>query len=98
MLPDKFTTEIIEIVLRSGKRRKYPNNSEPAPAKHGRKDNLTKDDIPTIKEAVLDAMEARANIEVGRDRQTICSSGRQVTLSSNYTRSHHGREMSSTAN
>ena len=53
MLPDQSATEIIEIMLKSGKKGKHPRYSESAPAKHGRKENLTKENIPTIVEAVL---------------------------------------------
>ena len=54
VLPDQSATEIIEIMPKSGKKGKHPRYSESAPAKHGRKENLTKDNIPTIVEAILD--------------------------------------------
>ena len=53
--------------------------SECAPAKRGRRENLTKDDIPAIVEAVLNAVEARGNTNPGGERPVSRSRGRQVT-------------------
>ena len=82
-----------------GKKGKCSNNiNESAPAKHGRKENLTKDDIPTIVEAILNAMAARANPEPGSNHQANCSRGCLVTHRRNDTGSHHAKETSTTAN
>ena len=76
MVLNQSAIEIIEIMLRSGKKGKRPNySSESALAKSGRKENLTKDDIPTIVEAILNAMEACANPEPGSECLAIRSSG-----------------------
>ena len=93
---------------RLGKKGKHPNNtSKPAPAKHSRKENLTKDDISTIMEAVLDTMEACANPEPRSEHQTTHSSGCQVTCknvdnhathSQDNTRSHYLRERNTVNN
>ena len=99
VLPDQSAIEIIEIILRSGKKGKRLNNiSESVPAKHGRKENLTEDDIPTIVEAVLDTTGAHANPEPGSECPAICNIIRRVTCRSNDTRSHHARETSSISN
>ena len=79
---------------RSGRKGKHPNKgSKYAPAKRGKKENLTKDDIPTIVEAVLNAMEARGNTNCGSEPTATRSSGRQVTRGSDNTGLHHARRQ-----
>ena len=68
------------------------------PLQAWKKENLTKDDIYTIVEAVLDVMEAYANPELESDLQTIPSSGCQITNRSDDIRFHHVRETKSIAN
>ena len=65
------------------------------PAKRGRRENLTKDDIPAIVEAVLNAVDARGNTNPGDERPATRSRGRQVTGGSDNTGSRHARETSS---
>ena len=69
--------------------------SECAPAKRGRRENLTKDDIPAIVEAVLNAVEARGNTNPGGECPVARSGGHQVTGGSDNTGSHHTRETNS---
>ena len=65
---------------RSRRKGKHPNEgSEPAPAKRGRRENLTKDEIPAIVEAVLNAVEARGNTNPAVERPVTHSRGRQAT-------------------
>ena len=60
----------------SGRKGKRPNEgSECAPAKHGRRENLTKDDITAIVEAVLNAVEARGNINPRGERPSCPQRG-----------------------
>ena len=60
MPPVLLDQSSIEMMLRSGNKGKRPNNiSESALAKHSRKENLTKDDIPTIVEAILKCHEVK---------------------------------------
>ena len=81
---------------RSRRKGKCPNKgSECAPAERGRKENLTKDDIPTIVEAVLNAVEARGNTNPGGEHPVACSRKHQVTGGSDNTGSHHARETNS---
>ena len=99
LLDQSATENIIEIMPQPGRKGKCPNDgSDYALAKRGRKENLTKDDIPTIVEAVLDAMGACANTDRRSERPATCSSRRQVTHRSDNTGSHHARETSSIAN
>ena len=81
---------------RSGRKGQRPNEgSEYAPAKQGRKENLTKDDIPTIVEAVLNSLEAHGNTNRGSERPATRSSRCQITRGSDDKGSHHARETSS---
>ena len=99
LLDQSATENIIEIMPQPGRKGKRPNDgSKYAPAKRGRKENLTKDDIPTIMEAILDAMEACANTDRRSERPATRSSRCQVTRRSDNTGSHHARETSSIAN
>ena len=83
-------------ILRSGRKGKRSNEgSECAPAKRGRRENLTKDDIPAIVEAVLNAVEARGNTNSRVERPVTRSRGRQVTGGSENNGSCYAREASS---
>ena len=99
VLLDQSVIENIEIMPWSGRKGNYPNDgSKYAPAKRGRKENLTKDNIPTIVEAFFNTMEAGGNTNRGSECSATCSSGHQVTHRSNNTGSHHARKTSSIAN
>ena len=94
LLEQSAIKNIIEIMSRSGRKGKLPNNgSKYAPAKCRRKDNLTKDDILTIVEAILNAMDASDNTNHRSERPATRSSGHQVTCGSYATGSHHAREI-----
>ena len=81
---------------RSGRKGKRPNEgSECAPAKRGRRQNLTKDDIAVIIEVVLNAMEACGNTNPGVEHPVTRSRGCQVTSGSENNGSRHARETSS---
>ena len=81
---------------RSWRKGKCPNEgSERPPNKRGRRDNLTKDDIPAIVEAVLNAVEAHGNTNPGVECPVTCSRGRQATDGSDNTGPRHVRETSS---
>ena len=80
---------------RSERKGKCPNEgSKYAPAKHDRNENLTKHDILTIVEAVLNTMEAGGNTNHGSKCPATHSSRHQVTHGSNDTGSHHARKTS----
>ena len=81
---------------RTGRKGKCPNKSEEyAPTKRDRKENLTKDDFPTIVEAVFNAMEDRGNTNRRSECPATCSRGRRVTSRRDDTGSRHARETSS---
>ena len=77
-------------MLRPGKNGKCPNNaSKSAFAKHRRAENLTKDSIPTIMDAILNAIKTCANPEPGSECQTTHCSGHQVTCRNANTHTIH---------
>ena len=77
---EQSAIETIGTMPRSGRKGKRPNEgSERAPAKRGRRENLTKDDNPAIVKAVLNAVEARGNTNPGVERPVTRSRGRQAT-------------------
>ena len=78
--PEQPAIKTIGTMPRSGRKGKRPNEgSERTPAKRGRRENLTKDDIPAIVEAVLNAVEARGNTNPVVERPVTRSRGRQAT-------------------
>ena len=81
---------------RSGRKGKCHNEgSECAPAQHGKRESLTKDNIPVVVEAVLNAVESRGNTNSGGECPVARSRGCQVTSGSDDTGSRHARETNS---